>query len=387
MLFFIPTGTDAPIYHWPFATGGLILANIAALIWSIMFPESVDWFVLHYGSINPITWVTSVFIHDGVGHLIGNIIGIALFGWIIEGKVGWWRFLLIYLSIGVSSCAVEQFIMLLSSGGVSLGASGVVFGLIAMAMIWAPENEIQITCCGLFFFRPFAFNFDVSVSTLAFLMIGMEYLIAAVTGFQMSSAILHLMGTVPGFLIAFFMLRWRLVDCEGYDLISIMKGKRGQRIRTIADEKAQLAKSEQAKIEAQKELETGLNMVEKYIDGGHYDLAVNRFEMLKRREHSLVMTEHQLVTLIKAYDADESSKLKTVPLLTHYLEHYDRHFIPFTLMLARIHVLVQDRPRQGIKVLKTLKWEALNPKQKDFVRRLLDRAKQMIADGVLEVNE
>ena len=28
----IPTGTDAPIYHWPYATVGMILINIALFI-------------------------------------------------------------------------------------------------------------------------------------------------------------------------------------------------------------------------------------------------------------------------------------------------------------------------------------------------------------------
>ena len=238
MLFFIPTGTDAPIYHWPIATFGLILANIVALVSTGLFPESASWFTLHYGSLNPISWITSLFIHAGIGHLIGNVLGIALFGWIIEGRVGWWRFLLIYFGIGASSCALEQCLMFFLAEGESFGASGVVFGLIAMAMIWAPENEVRITCFGIIFIRPFAFNFNVSLSTLGFCLIGMEWIIAGITGFALSSAILHLLGTVPGFLIAYFMLRWRRVDCDGYDLISTMKGKRGKRVMTVADEKA-----------------------------------------------------------------------------------------------------------------------------------------------------
>ena len=34
------------------------------------------------------------------------------FGLVVEGKLGWWRFLLIYLAIGVTQCAFEQTIML-----------------------------------------------------------------------------------------------------------------------------------------------------------------------------------------------------------------------------------------------------------------------------------
>ena len=387
MLFFLPTGTDAPIYHWPFATGGLMILNIGVFVLQCIFPEEAEWYILNFGVINPITWFTAMVMHMDVGHLIGNLIAFGFLGWIIEGKVGWRRFILIVFMIGVSANAFTQIIMLWASDGGALGFSCVVYGLISMMMIWAPENEMRIACFGIFFFRPFWFSFEITLSTLGFVLIGMELIVAAFTGFNMSTEVLHLIGAIPGFLIAVMMIRWRLVDCDGYDLISTLKGQRGKRVMTIADEKAHKARIEEAKVEARKEQETGLMMVQKYIDAGHYDLAVNRFNMLKKSDHSLVMTEKQYITLIQVYDSDESTKLKTVPLLNSYLEHYDRHKTPFTLMLARIHVLMQDRPRQGIKVLSTLTWEDLNPKQKDFVRRLMDRAKQMIADGVLEVDE
>jgi len=386
MLFFFPTGTDAPLYHWPFATGGLIVFNILMLIleFTVGIPSI---FMLNYGEFNPISWFTSVCMHAGIGHLIGNIIGIALFGWIVEGKIGWWRFLLVYFGIGAVSCAFEQTIMLFAESGGSLGASGVVFGLIAMAMIWAPENEVFMTMVFIIFFRPIIHHFEVSVSTLGFVVIGMEFLIAGVTGFHMSSAVLHLMGAVPGFAIAYLMIRWRRVDCDGYDFISLLKGKRGQRTLTVADEKAAKVELKQAKIEARTELENGLAMVDKYFNSGHYDLALNRFKMLRKKNHSIVMTHPQYVAIIKAYGADDSTKLKTVPLIESYLENYDQHRTTFSLMLARIHVLVQDRPRRGLKVLKTLDWHTLTDKQKDFVRRLVQRANKMIEDGVLEVDD
>jgi membrane associated rhomboid family serine protease len=386
MLFFFPTGTDAPLYHWPWATGGLILLNILILILEFAFGIP-SFFLLNYGEFNPISWFTSICMHQGIGHLIGNIVGIGLFGWIIEGKVGWWRFLLIYFGIGVASCGFEQTIMLLADSGSSLGASGVVFGLIAIAMIWAPENEVYITMFFILFFRPFVHQFEVSVSTLGFVMIGMEFLLAAFTGFQMSSAVLHLMGAVPGFAIAYLMLRWRRVDCDGYDFISLLKGKRGQRTLTVADEKAAKGEKEQAKSKARTELEDGLAMVEKYVNSGHYDLALNRFNMLRKKNHSIVMTHEQYVTIIRAFDADEATKPKSVPLIESYLENYDHYKTTFTLMLARIHILMQDRPRRGIKVLKTLDWQSLTDKQKEFLRRIVQRANKMIEDGVLEIDD
>lgn len=385
MLF--PTGTDAPIYHWPFATGGLILLNVAALIFTYTFPGSAESLLLHYGSFNPISWFTSIFMHAGFGHLFGNIIGIALFGWIIEGKIGWWRFILIYLAIGVSSCAVEQTIMLLAPGGRSCGASGVVFGLIAVAMIWAPENKVSISYCFLLFFRPIWGTFQVEVLHLGFYMIAIEFITASLMKFQMSSEVLHLMGAAPGFAIAVLMIKYRRVDCDGYDMVSLWTGKRGEKTLTVEQEKQEKEQAAQTKLDRQKLIADGLEKIDVYINNGHYEMALKRFAMLRKKKRTLKLTEAQLATIIKAFDKNQETKLKSVPVIQSYLEHYQTHKVPFTLMLARTHILIQHRPRQGLKILKQLSWGDLNPKQQEFVRKLIDRAKIMVADGVLEVDE
>ncbi len=388
MFFIVPTGTDAPLYHWPFATGGVMLLNIVVLVLQYAFPEQAESFMLQFGTINPIQWISSWLMHAGPFHLIGNLIGLGLFGWIVEGKVGWWKFLLICCGIGIPAAAFTQLVMLLFvDEGAALGFSTVVFGLIAMSMVWAPENEIRLAAMGIFFFRPFCYSFEVTVSTLGFVMIGLQLLGAAFTGFVISSEVLHLIGSVPGFVIAYLMIRWRQVDCDGYDLVSTLKGKRGERVMTVADEKAEQVRAVGAKQTAKKQLVAGLKMVQSYVDAGHYELAIKRFDRIRNSHHGMKMTEAQYVKIIKAFDADESTKQKTVPLLKDYLQHYSQYKIPFTLMLARVYVLLQDRPRLGIKTLQTLEWKELNKSQQGFVRKLLDRAKQMIADGVLEVNE
>ncbi len=386
MLIFLPTGTDAPLYHPPYATGGLILLNFFVFFAQLAAPEALDQYVLHYGSFNPITWITSIFMHGGWGHVIGNMIYLWTFGLVIEGKVGWWRYILIYLAIGVGGCGFEQVVTFWMSGA-SLGASGAIFGLIAMAMVWAPENEANILVAGIFFFRPFVFNFQVSLSTLGFCMIGLEFLMASLFGFGMSSAVLHLIGAVPGFAVAYLMIKYRRVNCEGCDMISLWRGERGKVTPTVQEEKAKKIRRAQAKENAKQEMETGLAMVDQHISAGRYEMGRNRFAMLKKRNHNLAMTEQQYVTLIKAFDKDPSTKSKIEPLIQDYLKHYSQYKTPFTLMLARSHILVQDRPRQGLVVLKTLQWKSLNAKQQEFVKQLLQRAKEMIADGVLEVDQ
>ena len=71
---------------------------------------------------------------------------------------------------------------------------------------------------------------------------------------------------------------------------------------------------------------------------------------------------------------------------SNYLEQFETYKIPFTLMLARTHLVIESRPRQALRVVKTLHWDQLNPKQQQFTRKLVETAKQQIADGVLEID-
>ena len=367
----------------------MILVNILIFILQVALPDQSEFFLLQFDVINPISWFTSICMHISFGHLFGNMIGLMLFGWIIEGKVGWWRFVLIYFAIGVPASAVEQLIMFLfAPEGCALGASGVVYGLIAIAMIWAPENEVTFAYVFVIFFRPFWGSFNFGILGLGFFAIALEFLTAAFTMFQMSSAVLHLGGAIPGFIIAVAMIKLRQVDCEGFDMLSVWAGTRGERTLTVAQEKKNEEEALQRKEAEKKLIENGLFKVDQYINKGHYEMALKRFEMLRRKKKSLEMSEAQLVKIVKGFNKapDEETKLKAVPVLNTYLERFETYKIPFTLMLARTHLAIESRPRQALRVVKTLHWDQLNPKQQQFTRKLVETAKQQIADGVLEID-
>ena len=385
--FFFPTGTDAPCYHWPFATVGIVLLNIVGFLLQCIFPESSQQFLLHYGSFNPIVWVTSIFMHLNVVHLIGNLICIGVFGWIVEGKIGWKRFSVIYLAIGAGTCAVEQLMMLFAAGGASFGASGVVFGLIAMSMVWAPENEITITSAYVFFFRPVVSSFEVSVLGYCFFSLAVEFLVLFLSNFAMSSAVLHLLGAVPGFVIAYHLLKSRKVDCEGHDLISILQGRRGERVLTVQEEQARKQQSLREKREAQREMETGLAMVDRYIESGHFDMAVQRFRLLRKKNRALKMEEEQYLTIIKAWDEEETTREKAVPIIEEYLRFYHRNQVSLRLRLARFYILTDERPRKGLRTLEILNGQEMSSRQVAFAQFLIARAKRSIDRGTLEVDE
>ena len=220
----IPLRTDAPVYHRPVATALLIAANVLAWIGTATGAiDSARW-ALDWDGFNPLQWVTSNFLHAGFLHLAANMLFLWVFGLIVEGKIGTLRFLAVYLGIGVATCAVEQ---LLLWGGSSLGASTIVFGLIGMGLMWAPENEIDFVYC----FFPFIGTFSMRVSTTAWCFGLWEVawaVIHAAGGLGVGSAFLHLMGVAAGVPLGALMLRRGWVDCEGWDWFSVRRGDHRQ---------------------------------------------------------------------------------------------------------------------------------------------------------------
>lgn len=325
--------------------------------------------------------------HANFAHLFGNMCLLLLFGLIVESKVAWWRMLAIYLGIGIASCGIEQFMMIFASGGSSLGASGVIYGLIAVTLIWAPENEITLTYVGVFFFRPFFGSFNVSIMHFCFFMIGVEFLIVWLTRFAMSSALLHLLGVVPGILIGVLAVVYRQVDCEGFDLISITQGRRGQRVITTAAEKENQQRIKEASDRKQREFLDGIDRVQTYIDQEQFAMAIKRFAVLQRQDKTLVMPENMMTTIIKGCDKTPATRELAIPLMQDYLKHYERRKVPISLMLARHRICVQERPKQGILLIRSIQSEKLNEREKVWAQRLLNSANELLRAGVLEVDE
>lgn len=219
----IPVNTDAPIYHWPWMTLVLVAVNCVTF-YVTGFGEEPDGWLLRFGQgLNPVEWLAYNFLHAGWLHLIGNMIFVWGFGIVVEGKLGWWRFLLVYLSIGVLGGLLIQTVMLshdplLSSGG--QGASLIVYGLLAICVVWAPKNEMDL----LIFLGYRVLSVEVTILTFGFWYVLLQVLSAWWNHFSMGSAMGHLIGAFWGFGIGIALLKLRWVDCENWDLFAIWNG-------------------------------------------------------------------------------------------------------------------------------------------------------------------
>lgn len=226
MFFLFPYRTDAPVYHFPWATIALVAGCVGATIAMFSGAFDPDDWILDYRTIAPLQWVTSNFLHADWSHLISNMVFLWVFGLIVEGKVGWLRFLAICLTIGVVQCAIEQtlFFQLATDGG-SLGASSVIFGLLAISLVWAPLNDVT----WMFVFFRYGNTFEVKVRSVAFAFTALQFFWMGLgamlgAGFGPSSELLHLMGAAIGLPIGVIMLKKGWVDCEEWDWFSVRKG-------------------------------------------------------------------------------------------------------------------------------------------------------------------
>jgi membrane associated rhomboid family serine protease len=86
------------------------------------------------------TALSSMFLHDPSGpiHLGGNLVFLVVFGGIVERALGSVRFLGLYVAAGLGGCAFHCLVSP-SSTDALVGASGALFGLLAVAAVVRPR--------------------------------------------------------------------------------------------------------------------------------------------------------------------------------------------------------------------------------------------------------
>ena len=89
------------------------------------------------------TVLTSMFMHGGLTHLLGNMIFLVVFGPGVEEAIGGARFALYYMAWGLAAAAAQIYVDPTSSIP-TLGASGAIGGVLGSYLLLFPGNKIQI---------------------------------------------------------------------------------------------------------------------------------------------------------------------------------------------------------------------------------------------------
>ncbi len=379
-MFFFPYSTDAPIYHVPFVTIAMIAINIVAFVLTLIYPDSAVAFCLAHGDgLHPVQWVTSSFMHGGPLHLVFNMISLWVFGLIVEGKIGWWRMLVVYLGIGIVQNAIEQVLMLWASEGASLGASSIIYGLMAMSLLWAPRNDVNCVFVLIIFVYVRSYYFDVQVMMLTTFLIGLDLLGSLSTGLTMSTALLHTMGALTGGAVGLWMLKTDRVDCENWDLFSVWAGK-----DTMTDDELQALAEQDPEYQEemrQHALDTrrgALNKIRALVAGGRPQEA---FEFYRKKAVLLDdwrLPEADLRNMIAAFHK-LGQWSAAIPAMVEMLQCAPENSANIRLKLAQILVQKERRPAQAWNVLSKVDRGTLNAKQREFyddLKRIVFKAKE-----------
>jgi membrane associated rhomboid family serine protease len=123
-----------------------------------------------------LTLITSMFMHGGFAHILGNMLYLWIFGDNIENAMGHKRYLLFYLLCGIIASLSHVFATKLLGQNLlipSLGASGAISGVLGAYILLFPKRRVTM----------FLFRFITHVS--AFWAIGIWILFQIINGLGM----------------------------------------------------------------------------------------------------------------------------------------------------------------------------------------------------------
>ena len=157
-----PIHDDNPTRITPYVSYVLLAACILVFLWQVSLDDMVHQAVVYAFGVIPsvlfavkslpaelellpawLTIFTSMFLHGGWMHLIGNMLYLWVFGNNVEDAMGHARFILFYLSCGLLA-ALTQAVFNPASEIPMIGASGAISGVLGAYLLLHPRARILV---------------------------------------------------------------------------------------------------------------------------------------------------------------------------------------------------------------------------------------------------
>ena len=221
----IPLRDENPVASTPLVTWALVAACVLTFLWQLSLGVQgfnralfslgvIPAVLLGHAQLPPeiaivpaaATAVTSMFLHGGWLHLIGNMLYLWIFGDNIEDRMGRVRFLLFYLVCGVAA-VLAQALPAPQAVVPMVGASGAISGVLGAYLLLFPRNRV-------FVLVPFGFILKV-ISLPAVWVLGLWFAIQLISSLMAPAGEggvafrAHLGGFVAGLVLAPLFLPWR----------------------------------------------------------------------------------------------------------------------------------------------------------------------------------
>jgi membrane associated rhomboid family serine protease len=163
----IPLRDDRPPRTFAFATVAIIAAN-ALVFWHELALGSLGGLDAFYASfaLTPSdlthslstetarTVITSMFVHGGWAHILGNMLFLWIFGRNVEDSIGHFKFIIFYLLCGVAA-AGAQVALSPDSTVPMIGASGAISGVLGAYLLLFPRARVLVLFPIWIFWRVF----------------------------------------------------------------------------------------------------------------------------------------------------------------------------------------------------------------------------------------
>ncbi|HLI82937.1 MAG TPA: rhomboid family intramembrane serine protease [Bryobacteraceae bacterium] len=142
-----PIRDTQPSYSKPIVTVSIIVLNLVVFLYEFSLdPFSQNAFMNHYALIPDrfrfANVITSMFLHGGWMHVLGNMWFLWVFGDNIEDILGHAKYLAFYLLCGISAAFTQVFFDPFSRVPM-VGASGAIAGVMGAYMVKFPQSRIR----------------------------------------------------------------------------------------------------------------------------------------------------------------------------------------------------------------------------------------------------
>jgi len=156
----IPLRDDNPTRSTPVVNYALLTLCVIVFLWQVMLPDDrAEQAVYQLGFIPAVFFgradlaehwiapelsiVTSMFMHGGWLHLLGNMLYLWIFGDNVEDRVGHARYVLLYLACGLAAALAQGFTDM-SSTVPMVGASGAISGVLGAYIVLYPRANVLV---------------------------------------------------------------------------------------------------------------------------------------------------------------------------------------------------------------------------------------------------